>query len=281
MYLDCSPVVFAVPVKVCSKCGEAKPATAEYFCLRKTRLFAQCLECRAAYDKAYWQANREKRRTQKKIHYEQHRAEVSARAKEWRDANPEKVKAANKAWYEANRERVAEKNRAYRESNRERISAKGKNRYWAKREYLLAYNREWYKANREYVAEYQKAYNIANRERITERNREYERKRRKTNPEKVREQQRLANHRRRIRKLNNGGSFTADDLVTIRAAQTDKQGRLICWACGKPIKGTPHLDHWIPLDKQGANDPGNLHYMHAKCNLTKQAKHPFELGRLL
>jgi hypothetical protein len=93
---------------------------------------------------------------------------------------------------------------------------------------------------------------------------------------------RASNHNRRARKQITGGTRTAaDDLSAIRAAQTDKKGRLICWRCNKPIKETPHLDHWIPLDKGGSNDPGNLHYMHATCNLTKSAKHPFELGVLL
>lgn len=120
MFLDCSPFVYALPVKTCSKCGEAKPATAEYFCLRKGRLFAQCLACRSEYDKAYWQANREKRLTQKKTSYEQNRDDVRAQSKRWRIANPDKVKAANKAWYEANRDRAADNNRKWVSVNREK-----------------------------------------------------------------------------------------------------------------------------------------------------------------
>jgi 5-methylcytosine-specific restriction endonuclease McrA len=104
------------------------------------------------------------------------------------------------------------------------------------------------------------------------------------NPERVAKQRRAysaSNHRRRARKLATGGTFTTADLDAIRAAQTDKRGRLICWRCGKPIKGTPELDHWIPIARGGRNDAGNLHYMHATCNRNKGAKLPTEIGRLI
>ena len=272
---------FTTPMKQCIKCGKFKPATADYFRERKGRLLGRCLVCQSEYDKAYWQANREKRLTQKKRHYEEHGDEVRAQAKEWRTANPDKVKAANKAWYEANKERAAENNRLYRGANHKRISAKNKERYAEKREELLAASREWHKSNRERVREYRKAYNSAHRERINELSRESAKRRRKTDPEKVRAWGRKSSHDRRARLANASDSYTVADLEAIRKAQTDKQGRLICWRCGKPIKGKPHLDHWIPLDKEGSNGAGNLHYMHARCNLTKAAKHPNEIGRLL
>lgn len=120
MFLDCSPVVLAVPVKVCSKCGEVKPATAEYFCLRDGRLFAQCLACRSEYDKAYWASNRERRLVQKKEHYEANKEQVKAKRKEWCAANPDKVKAANKAWYRSNKERAADNNRQWVSANRDK-----------------------------------------------------------------------------------------------------------------------------------------------------------------
>jgi hypothetical protein len=99
---------------------------------------------------------------------------------------------------------------------------------------------------------------------------------------------------RRARVMNAEGTYTPDDLKAIRAAQTDRRGRLICWACEYPIIGDeppphrpngarlpPHLDHWIPLRHGGRNDAGNLHYMHGVCNLSKSDKMPAELGRLL
>lgn len=156
--------------------------------------------------------------------------------------------------------------------------------YVVNRERIGKYKRAWYEKNRGKILEYHVVYYTQNRTGILD----YSRKRRaegkdtkaawrRANPDKVT----AANNRYRARKMGNGGNYTADDLAAIRAAQTDKQGRLICWACNKPIVGKPHLDHWIPLDKGGTNDPGNLHYMHAKCNLKKSVKHPTEIGRLL
>jgi 5-methylcytosine-specific restriction endonuclease McrA len=121
---------------------------------------------------------------------------------------------------------------------------------------------------------------------------EYHKARRRSDPEPYRAKDakyqqthadnRKANgHRRRAREMNAAGSVTENDYRVIRAGQTDKKGRLICWRCGKPITDTPHVDHWIPLSKGGSNDAGNLRYMHANCNISKGAKMPAEIGRLL
>lgn len=124
MFLDCSPLVLAIPVRACSKCGEVKPATREHFPVRSSgRLDTQCLLCRAEYDRTYWVANRERRLERKKEYYKENRERVKTRAKKWREANPERVKANNKAWHEANLERAAANNKAWLAVNRERKSA--------------------------------------------------------------------------------------------------------------------------------------------------------------
>jgi hypothetical protein len=145
----------------------------------------------------------------------------------------------------------------------------------------LAYNREWRENNRERTRENGRrgsaAYRDRNRDKVRERDREFMRKMRVENPDYIR----LIRHKSRANRRKATGSHTVADLVAVRAAQTDAKGRLICWECGKPIRSTPHLDHWIPLAKGGTNDAGNLHYMHAKCNMKKNAKMPTEIGRLI
>lgn len=145
----------------------------------------------------------------------------------------------------------------------------------------LAYNKQWKKDHPERARENARrgtqAYRERNRERVREADRAQKREWRKTNPDDVV----AIRHRSRARRRAAGGNHTQHDLESVRAAQTDRKGRLICWRCGKPIKGTPHLDHWIPLAGGGTNDAGNLHYMHPKCNQTKSAKMPTEIGRLL
>jgi len=191
-----------------------------------------------------------------------------------------RCKACNSAYERANRERDREHHRQY--AQRRYAENPGYKEYQKEYrashiEWRRAYDREWKRNNYDKDREYQKRYYEANKDAIRAKARERSRVWRASNPDKLAEQ----SHRRRARKRGAGGVCTAADLITIRAGQTDKRGRLICWRCGKPIKDTPHLDHWIPLIEGGTNDPGNLHYMHAHCNLTKQAKHPAEMGRLL
>lgn len=251
MFLEVYPQVLGVStIKHCPKCNRVYPATAEYFHLnsRSTDGFAfRCKECAKQATREWNAANRERQREN---------------TRRWAAANPDRVKENAKAYHAANRDRLLPK---YREASR-----------------------EWYQANKERRHETAQAWRKANPERRKEKDREwaranpdrmraYSRKWAASNPDKRRE----IDHRRRARLQNAPGKHTAADLAAIRAAQTDASGRLICWECGKPIKGTPHLDHWIPLDKEGSNSAGNLHYMHAKCNLSKGSKHPHDMGRLI
>lgn len=169
------------------------------------------------------------------------------------------------------RKAVRERYNAKPES-KEKNKARGKQR---NKEQRHAYNREYHARNRERIVERKREYRAANHALIAGQLRQY----RQTDAGKA--ANRAGKHRRRARKLAAGGTFTVADLAAIRAAQTDKHGKLRCWKCGKPIKGTPHLDHWMPISKGGRNDAGNLHYMHRKCNLEKYAKLPTEIGRLI
>jgi hypothetical protein len=184
------------------------------------------------------------------------------------------VARRGKEWYEANKERRAEQVRTYRASNKESVSECGKAWYKANKERHRAKSKEWAASNKQRISERSKALYESTKERRREQTKAW----RAANPDKVRAYSR----QRRAITRGAGGTCTAEDVNAIRQSQTDKKGRLICWRCGKPITGTPHLDHWIPLDKHGGdNSPGNLHFMHRKCNLTKSNKHPFELGRLI
>jgi hypothetical protein len=95
-------------------------------------------EKRAAYFKAYREANREKR---------------SAHLREWYAANKESVNAASKAYRDANKEALAAKRGAYRAANKERIDAHKKAWREANPEKSREQNRErgrrWREANPE------------------------------------------------------------------------------------------------------------------------------------
>ncbi len=85
--------------------------------------------------------------------------------------------------------------------------------------------------------------------------------------------------KRRQRAIENGGSFTKDDIVALQTMQKGK-----CAECSKKLKQT-HVDHIIPLVLGGRNDPSNLQLLCPTCNMQKGKLHPLEWakkrGRLL
>lgn len=138
-----------------------------------------------------------------------------------------------------------------------------------------AISKRYYDKNADRLREYWERFREEKREIVLERGRRY------ANSDRGKDTGRAARSRRRTRMQENGGNITADEIAAIRVAQTDKKGRLICWRCGKPIRDTPHLDHWIPVRHGGKSDAGNMHFMHAICNTSKNAKLPSEIGRLI
>jgi hypothetical protein len=59
-------------------------------------------------------------------------------------------------------------------------------------------------------------------------------------------------------------------VQSIILEEFDRNGR-ICASCGQEIKQTDwmHLDHILPVSRGGTNDPSNLRYVHASCNLSR------------
>lgn len=182
----------------------------------------------------------------------------SEKARHYRSENAQRIREAERLWREKNADKVRETRRQYRKDNADR-----------RREY----NQRYYEEHLEATREYKRQYAAINCEAARERARLWK----AANPDAVR-----VNHqRRRARKRAANGTHNAGDLLAVRAAQTDKRGRLICWYCGKPIKREYHIDHFVPLAKCGTNDAGNLRIACPKCNMSKGAKHPTEIGRLL
>lgn len=235
-------------LKRCTKCGIEYPATAEYFHRTKriaSGLQARCKQCACKNTQTHYAANREECKRKRRERYLGNPGKARQISKKYRDAHADEINARNRAAYANDPEPRKAAARAYRLANLERARE---------------YDRKRAPSRAEEVREWKKAYYAQPHWKL---------------------KRLVYKHKRRALERGADGHYSAEDIVAIRAAQTDKQGRLICWRCGKPITDTPHLDHWIPLNGGGSNNPGNLHFMHAKCNQTKSAKMPTEIGRLL
>ena len=99
--------------KTCTRCGEEKPATLEYFHKKLGALNTACKVCLAKSAKAYYQANREAILEHRKAHYEANKEAMNEYKKAYDKANKEAIAERKKAYHKANREAIAEKDHAY------------------------------------------------------------------------------------------------------------------------------------------------------------------------
>lgn len=168
---------------------------------------------------------------------------------------------------EAKRRRL-ESAKRYRDKNKEKLAA------WHKKD--RAENPEKYRErsaqyranNAEQIKEYGAKYIKENRSEMARRSREW----RSKDPERASEVSRRGCQSRRARKAACGGVLSkglADKLMVLQKRK--------CAACQCDLsKSGFHIDHIIPLSKNGQNIDKNIQLLCPECNLSKHAKHPIE-----
>ena len=109
-------------------------------------------EEKAAYVKAWREANKEKLRAYTKAYRESNKDRIKVNKKAYREANKDKIKVTKKAYHEANKDKIAAKVSAWYEANKERH-----------RVTMKAYR----EANKEKVAATKKAWAVANADKVT------------------------------------------------------------------------------------------------------------------
>ena len=131
---------------------------------------------------------------------------------------------------------------------------RAKNRAWAarNRETRNAKCREWNAKNAEAKRATNARYRLKNKDLINERRR----LKRKSDPNL----ERIKTAKRRI----NGLSLPKNIINKLLELQQRK-----CPCCGKPLEGSYHLDHKIPISRGGTNEENNLQLLLPKCNLEK------------
>ena len=162
--------------KVCTKCGEEKPATREYFYAERGNrdgMRGACKVCDLEYNKQYRQANKEKIAEYNKQYHQANKEKIAEKKKQYYQANQEKILEHKKQYYQANSEKIAESGKQYYQENKEKIAERGKQYYQANKEKIAERDKQYRQANKEKIAEWYKQYYQANQEKILEYNKQY------------------------------------------------------------------------------------------------------------
>ena len=144
----------STPTKTCTKCGECKPATAEFFDKRSALIggiTAHCKICAKMARKTYYLENKEK---------------VKAAANEYYRQNTEIAKERVIAHYHANKDKIRDRVKKYALENPEKIKAARAEAYQADKEKYKAGASNYYKANKDKVHISQADWRSRNKHRV-------------------------------------------------------------------------------------------------------------------
>lgn len=133
--------------KICTKCGEEKPATTEYF-YRRTRsadeLCACCKRCRADDQRDYVAKNKAAVIERRRSWYSKNKKRVALASSKWKKANPEKARASVAKWNKRNPQWAKQ----YYAKNAEAFKARGDHWRNENREEYRRLQREWAQRNK-------------------------------------------------------------------------------------------------------------------------------------
>lgn len=235
------------PLKPCRKCKNLFPRTREYFDARADApdgLRAECKACRRAYMRDYH--DRPEVREKDKAYRDSHKEEINERSAEWRERKLAENPSFNHEHYEKYGKSESRKSymRGYAHKYNQRPDVKAKARSRSERRRQTPEGRI--------------------------RDMEYRRSPTGIAKQKVRKQ------RRRARMRGAPGQFTAADVLLQFKSQKGK-----CWWCGCELSSDYHADHLIPLSRGGTNHPENIVVSCPTCNISRQAKMPWEWANRL
>lgn len=266
-----------VLTKICSKCGEEKPATTEYFGKAKRNkdgLRGQCKDCMKEYRKQYYKKNKEEEKESHKQYYKENKEKIKEYKKQYREENKEEIKEYQNQWYQENKEKMKEYNKQYHKENKEKIKEYNKQYHKQYRkenkEKLKELNNQWRKENKEYIKEHKKQYYKENKEYFQEHMKQW----RKENIDRVR--QHSQKRRASIKRLPH--TLTLDQWEKIKNDFNNE-----CAYCGKSeqehkeeFNEQLHQEHFIPLSKGGGYTQNNIIPSCRNCNCSKHNTDFFE-----
>lgn len=139
----------------------------------------------------------------------------------------------------------------YRHSCKECVLSKSRHHYVKIKDHKLRLGREWYENNKQTRNETIKLWKDKNRVKVSS----Y-----------------WVN--RRCRERNAKGTFNGDQITKLLKDQKCK-----CVYCKKDITNSYHIDHIVPLARNGKNSIDNLQLLCPRCNCSKGAKRPEDFAQ--
>ena len=186
----------------------------------------------------------------------------------YRQENAEAIRIKRKIYDNKNKEKIRASDKEYRRNNSDKIKEYSKEHYEKNKEKIREQKKKYREENKIKIKEYRQK----NREAISKRNSIY----RQTEDYKI--SKRNSSHKRRaIIKSGNINTIELKELLN---------NTKHCYWCNKKLNENKiQIDHYMPLSKGGTHTIDNIVISCPKCNLTKNAKDPYEFalskGRLL
>ena len=165
--------------------------------------------------------------------------------KQYREDNKEKIDEYAKQYREENKEKIAEYTKQYREDNKEKITERKKQYYEDNKDYYRDYYKQYREDNKEKIAEQRKQYNASEQGQVAQFN---------------------ARNKRRQKEEEQGRGITVE--------QWKEMFDFFGWRCAysgiQLNKDNRSIDHIIPLNNGGLNEPWNCVPMYSNYNYSKQ-----------
>lgn len=202
---------------------------------------------RAAYNKAYRAAHRERLQEHDRVNYAMNREKRQEVQKTYRRIHAEKICQRKKELYEEQKEERAAKNRAYRLAHREELLQKQRDRHVRNRARDLARMSDYWLTHREERNAYIRRWSQANPEKVSSRH-----------------------ARRRARKQ----AALLNDLTDAQWQKIKEHYGHRCVYCQRKMTSLTR-DHITPLVKGGAHTYTNIVPACQSCNSRKHDRGPF------
>ncbi len=169
----------------------------------------------------------------------------------------------NRRYYQENKDTIKANVRRYQQENKEKRAAAGKAWRTENKEKKKAMDAKHYLENRKAIRKQANAYTATH----GEENRARAAKWYKENPERGKANAKVANHKRRARIAEVGGTLTKADIRDLYASQGAR-----CYYCSINIEEGYEIEHMTPISRGGTNGPENICLACTPCNRTKHCQ---------